>query len=308
MPGRPRGCIEGGMDRLSALRVLIERHCTGGRTVTANPRLALLRASETTRPGPAFYQPTFFLAVQGRKRLVVGDRVVEYDSAKCLMVSIDLPVTAAICEASPEKPYLAVGLRLDRATIAAMMLEMPGQIDDGLASIAVGPVTEAILDPMVRLTRLLDRPDDIPVLAPLAEREILYRLLQGPQGPVLRQIALHDSRLSRIAKAIDWIRGHYQEPLRIGVLSEIAGMSPSSFHRHFKAATAMSPLQYQKQIRLQEARSLLLGQSASAGHVAFAVGYESASQFTREYARLFGAPPARDAARLRGSPADAAGL
>ncbi|SDB41543.1 transcriptional regulator, AraC family [Bauldia litoralis] len=301
------GCIEIGMDHLSELKALIVRHCAGGRAVSANPRLVLLNAPRTTRPGPALYQPTFFLAVQGRKRLVVGDRVIEYDSAKSLMVSIDLPVTAAICEASPEKPYLAVGLSLDRAAIAAMLLEMPGQDDGRLASIAVAPVTAEILDPMLRLTRLLDRPEDIPVLAPLAEREILYRLLQGPQGPVLRQIALRDSRLSRIAKAIDWIRGHYQEPLKVGPLAEIAGMSQSSFHRHFKAATAMSPLQYQKQIRLQEARSLLLGQSASAGHVAFAVGYESSSQFTREYARLFGAPPARDAARLRGSPVDAAG-
>ncbi len=155
---------------------------------------------------------------------------------------------------------------------------------------------------MVRLIRLLDQPADIPILAPLAERELLYRLLQGPQGPVLRQIALRDSHLSRIGRAIDWIRLHYDKSCRIEELAEIAGMSPSTFHRHFKAATAMSPLQYQKQVRLQEARHLLLVQSISAGGAAFAVGYESPSQFSREYTRQFGLPPARDAARLRGMP------
>ncbi|MCB1495545.1 MAG: AraC family transcriptional regulator [Bauldia sp.] len=284
------------------LKSLIIRHCVDRRTITAIPRVVLINAPTTTKPGPALYEPVFLLAVQGRKRLMVGDRVLEYGPGTCLMVSVDLPVTAQICEASAEAPYLAVGLRLDRAAIAAMLMEMPEPAGTGLAAIGVGPVTGALLEPMVRLIRLLDQPADIPMLAPLAERELLYRLLQGPQGPVLRQIALRDSHLSRISRAIDWIRRHYDKSCRVEELAEIAGMSPSSFHRHFKAATAMSPLRYQKQVRLQAARDLLLARSVSAGGAAFAVGYESPSQFSREYARQFGMPPARDAARLRGMP------
>ena len=264
--------------------------------------MVIVASPETTKPGPALYDPAFFLAVQGRKRLIVGDRILEYDTANCLTVSLDMPVMAEIVEASSDRPYMAIGLKLDRAAIASFVLELASETGEAAAALLVTPVTSALLDPMVRLIRLLDRPDDIPILAPLAERELHYRLLTGPQGPLLRQIALQDSRLSRISRAIDWIRHNYTAHIRIEALAEIAGMSPSSFHRHFKAATAMSPLQYQKQIRLQEARRLMLAQSISAGGVAFAVGYESPSQFSREYTRVFGLPPSRDVARLRNLP------
>ncbi|HEY2481307.1 MAG TPA: AraC family transcriptional regulator, partial [Caulobacteraceae bacterium] len=173
------------------------------------------------------------------------------------------------------------------------------------AAFAVSPVTAQLLDPWLRLLGLLDTPQDIPVLAPLLEREILYRLLQGPQGGVLRQIAKADSRHAQVRKAIGWIRVHYDRPLRVGELAHLAGMSAASFHRHFRSATAMSPLQYQKNLRLQEARKLLMADQ-DAARAGYAVGYESASQFSREYARLFGAPPARDAGRLR--PAEALGV
>jgi transcriptional regulator GlxA family with amidase domain len=166
-------------------------------------------------------------------------------------------------------------------------------------------VTPQLLDPWLRLMRLLDTPEDMPVLGPMLEREILYRLLQGPQGGVLRQIALADSRLARVRRAIACIRARFDQPLRIEELAGLAGMSPAAFHRHFKAATAMSPLQYQKTLRLQEARRLLIAEP-DAARAGYAVGYESASQFSREYARLFGAPPARDAARLRGEGVTAA--
>jgi transcriptional regulator GlxA family with amidase domain len=166
------------------------------------------------------------------------------------------------------------------------------------SSFGVGAVTPDLLDAWLRLLRLLDAPADVPVLAPLFEREILYRLLQGPQGAVLRQIALADSRLSQIRRAIAWIRDNFDRPMRVEALAEISGMSAASFHRHFKSATAMSPLQYQKTLRLQQARRLLIA-NQDASQAGFAVGYESASQFSREYARLFGSPPMRDAVRLR---------
>jgi transcriptional regulator GlxA family with amidase domain len=185
--------------------------------------------------------------------------------------------------------------------------DVPGPTVAETAAFGVSPVTLPLLDPWLRLLALLDAPADIPVLAPLFEREILYRLLQGPQGGVLRQIALADGRLSQIRRAIMWIRAHYDEPLRIEALAEIAGMSGASFHRHFRAATAMSPLQYQKHLRLQQARRLLIA-NQDASQAGYAVGYESASQFSREYARAFGASPARDAMRLRTEGVETANL
>ncbi|MBB5754883.1 AraC family transcriptional regulator [Prosthecomicrobium pneumaticum] len=287
---------------MDELRSLIARHGPIGRTATAIPGVSLLRAEATTTAAPSVYQPLFCVVAQGAKRLLVGDRVLVYDEAKYIVVSVDMPVSGEIVAASPDAPYLAFSLALDRTALATMLIEMGGAEPEPPAPIgmAVSPVTPDLLDPVKRLMRLLDRPGEIAMLAPLAEREILYRLLTGPQGAMLRQIALADSRLSRVSRAIDWIRRHYDRPLRIEALAEVAGMSHSTFHRHFRAVTAMSPLQFQKHIRLQEARQLLLSRQGDAGAVGFAVGYESASQFSREYARLFGAPPARDAARLRG--------
>jgi transcriptional regulator GlxA family with amidase domain len=190
--------------------------------------------------------------------------------------------------------------------LASLILEMPGASEGQTSGFAVSAVTPDLLDALSRLLGLLDTPQDVSTLAPLHEREALYRLLRGPQGGALRQVARTDSRLSQIRRAISWIRAHFKEPLRIEKLAKLASMSPASFHRHFKAATAMSPLQYQKMLRLQEARRLLLScaDAANAGHI---VGYESASQFSREYARMFGVPPGFDAVRMnveRGVAAD----
>ena len=171
-----------------------------------------------------------------------------------------------------------------------------------MPGMTVSPITLDLLDPVVRLLQLLDRPQDIAMLAPLTEREILYRLLMGEQGAMLRQIALADSHLSQVSRATVWLRRNYAQPFSINTLAQVASMSPSSLHRHFKAVTNLSPLQYQKQIRLQEARARLLSQQGDAATIGLAVGYESPSQFGREYSRLFGVPPARDAARLRGAP------
>jgi AraC-like DNA-binding protein len=298
------------MEMLDELRRLIERHCAATRWPTPIPGVTPMRAEAPTLPVGALHKPLLCIVAQGRKRVLLGEKLFEYDAAKYLIASVDLPITGAVCEASAKTPYLAMSFALDPAALAAMLLDVPQSADDRKPSsgLAVSPMTADLLDPVLRLLRLLDRPADAKMLAPLAEREILYRLLLGPQGPMLRQIALADSRLSQIARAIGWIKQNYEQPLRIEALATIAHMSPSSLHRHFKQVTAMSPLQFQKRIRLQEARRRVLGLEGDAASVGFAVGYESPSQFSREYSRLFGAPPGRDAARLRTSASDGAEL
>jgi AraC-like DNA-binding protein len=285
-------------EQLNHLRVLAARFASGRRTETAIPRVAINLSWETTRPLPGLYEPMHCLVLQGAKEVMIGEHSLRYDSASYFIASLELPASGRIVQASPEQPYVAVSLALDREGLAALLPEIPARPEAHVAGFAVSPVTQQLLDPWLRLLRLLEAPRDIPVLAPLLEREILYRLLQGPQGGVLRQIARVDSRLSQVRRAIAWIRTHYDQPLRIDALAGVAGMSVASFHRHFKTATAMSPLQYQKSLRLQQARRLLIA-NQDATQAGYAVGYESASQFSREYARLFGAPPARDAARLR---------
>lgn len=291
--------------QLAELQAIIGRSCGDGQTETAIPRAWLYRSIAPTAPMPGLLEPALCVVVQGRKQAMLGASTLIYDAAQYLIVSVDLPIVGNVIEASPETPYLAFRLSLDPKMLAAMLLDMPaGPGDDARpsAGLALSPLTGDLIDPIIRLLRLLDRPADIAMLAPLAEREILYRLLQGPQRDMLRQIALADSRLSQINRAIGWIKRHYADPFRIETVAETARMSPSSFHHHFKAVTSMSPLQYQKQIRLQEARRLILAQHSDAASAGFAVGYDSPSQFSREYRRLFGEPPARDAARLRNIP------
>jgi AraC-like DNA-binding protein len=285
-------------EQLSHLRLLATRHASGRRTQTIIPRVVINFGWETTRPLPGLYEPMHCLILQGAKEVTIGEHSLRYDPASYFIASLDLPASGRIAQASPEQPYIGLSLALDREGLAALLPDVAAKPEVPLAGFAVSPVTQPLLDPWLRLLRLLDAPQDIPVLAPLLEREILYRLLQGPQGGVLRQIARLDSRLSRVRRAISWIRTHYDQPLRINALAGVAGMSVASFHRHFKTATGMSPLQYQKSLRLQQARRLLIA-NQDATQAGYAVGYESASQFSREYARLFGAPPARDAARLR---------
>jgi AraC-like DNA-binding protein len=287
-------------EQLSQLRELAVRHAGGPRTETAIPRVAINLRREATGLLPGLYTPMLCLVLQGAKEVMIGERRLRYDPASYFIASLDLPASGRIVEASPERPYIAVSLALDREDLVALLPNVPARPEAQAAGFAVSPVTPQLLDPCLRFLGLLDAPQDIPVLAPLLEREILYRLLQGPQGGVLRQFARIDSRLSQVRHAIAWIRTHYDQPLRIGTLAALAGMSAASFHRHFKAATAMSPLQYQKSLRLQQARRLLIA-NEDASRAGYAVGYESASQFSREYARLFGAPPARDAVRLRGN-------
>ncbi|HEY5711260.1 MAG TPA: AraC family transcriptional regulator [Allosphingosinicella sp.] len=292
-------------EQLDQLRDLAVRHGNGPNHETAVPRLAVHVGHAPTPPTSGLFEPRICLVLQGAKQIMIGDLVLRYDPATYFVASIELPVSGCVIEASREKPYVGISLALDRDAIAALLPSVPGRASAETAGFAVSAVTPALLDPWLRLLGLLDSPHDIPILAPLLEREILYRLLQGPQGALLRQAAREDSRLSQVRQAIGWIREHFDEPLRIEALADLAAMSLASFHRHFKAATAMSPLQYQKSLRLQQARRLLVGRADAAG-AGFAVGYESASQFSREYARMFGLPPARDAIRLRATGADSA--
>jgi AraC-like DNA-binding protein len=287
-------------DQMNELRALVCKHVPNADGHLPVPRLQVHVGACTTRPLPAMYEPMLCFVLQGAKRVSFGDRTIEYRGASFLIASVDLPATGQVVQASADEPYIAMALALDPASVAAILLDMPAR-DGGQPArgLEISPLTADVVDPLLRLCRLLEAPDDIAVMAPMLEREILYRILLGPQGAMLRQIARSDSRLSQIRRAVDWIRRNFAEPLRVDALADMAGMSASSFHRHFKAVTAMSPLQYQKQIRLQEARRRLLGTPGEAARVAFSVGYESPSQFSREYARQFGLPPIRDAARLR---------
>lgn len=296
MPGTDLAAMHEQMDELRALAL---KHAKPD-WQPAFPRLAVYVDDACTGPHQSMYEPMVCFVLQGCKRVTIGDTSIEYDRATYLLATVDVPASGQIINASPDKPYISIAMRLDPATIAALLLDadlVPG--DANGRGFAVNPINHDLLDAVHRLLRLLDTPADIRVIAPMIEREIIFRLLQGPQGAMLRQIARSDSRLSQIRRATDWIRSNYAAPLRIDHLASRAGMSSSSFHRHFKAVTAMSPLQYHKQIRLQEARRRLLAEQCEAARVGFAVGYESASQFSREYTRLFGLPPARDAARLR---------
>lgn len=279
------------------------RHTPGdGVHPTAIPRLSLIRAARPGEPLVLLHQPALCVVAQGKKRVHLADEVYVYDASRFLVITIDLPVTGQVVEASPAAPYLCLRLDLDPGELAQMLLEFgppPPAPQAPARGLYLSAATPAMLDAVLRLTRLLDAPEDIPALAPLAVRELTYRLLKSDEGWRLRQIAAGDGQARRIARAIDWLKQHYAEPLRIDEFARELHMSPSSLHHHFKAVTALSPLQYQKQLRLQEARRLMFSEALDATSAAFRVGYESASQFNREYSRLFGEPPARDLRRLR---------
>jgi len=291
--------MAGSMDDV---RTLIDRHCPSARHDTAIVGLNLFRAVARGHQVNTMYQPTLCVVAQGRKQAALGGRLFEYDANNYMIVTVDLPVSGCIVEASERSPYLALSIDLDPLCIADLMLTVgPGAIaqEAERSALAVSPLADELLDPVCRLLRLLDCPGDAAVMAPLIRREIHYRLLQGEQGGLLRQAATAGSHLSQIGRAADWIRSHYAKPVNVETLARQAGMSVTSFHRHFKAVTLMSPLQYRTQIRLQEARRLMLVGPRDAGKIGFDVGYDSPSQFSRDYRKLFGLPPAADAARLR---------
>lgn len=272
------------------------------RTETALPGLSFYWRDEPTEPSSAMYDPSICLAVQGAKRAVLGNDAYVYNAQHYLITPINLPTVVQILQASPEKPYLGLVLKLDLRTLAELMVDssLPQPATQKPArAMAIGKVTLPLLNAFQRLVDLLDEPKDIPILSPIIKREIFYRLLVGDQGMRLRQMASAGSQGNKIARAIDWLKENFTQPLRIDALASQVNMSTSTFHHHFRALTAMSPLQYQKWLRLNEARRLMLTEQQDATTAAFQVGYESASQFSREYSRLFGAPPLRDISNLR---------
>ncbi|WP_313514704.1 AraC family transcriptional regulator [Pseudomonas sp.] len=292
--------------RRAELASLVMRHVPHeGMHATAIPKLDLIRGDAPTEQSiPALYEPSLCLIAQGRKQANLGEEVYFYDPLHYLIASVALPISGRVIEASPGEPYLCVRLSLDVAQITELIAEtgVPqpprSQSSRGLF---VERVDSPLLDAMSRLLRLLETPKDIPTLAPLIIREIYYRLLQSPQGARLQEIAIVDSQSHRIARAIEWLNQHYHRPLRIDDLAQVVNLSSSTLHHRFKSMTAMSPLQYQKQLRLQEARRLMITEGLDASAAGYRVGYESPSQFSREYSRQYGAPPLRDLARLRTS-------
>jgi len=288
---------------LAALTERIARWTEGGELhATAIPGLGLFRRTEPTEPITGMYEPSICLVAQGSKRVRLGDDTYVYDAQHYLITSVHLPTVVQVTEASPEKPYLGLRLTFDLRELAQLMADshLPApRTQQSSRGMATGEVTAALVNAFVRLIDLLDSEEDIPILAPVIQREIVYRLLVGDQGARLRQIAAAGSQSQQIARAIEWLKGNFTQPLRIDDLATKARMSTSTFHHHFRSMTALSPLQYQKQLRLQEARRLMLAERLDAATAAFQVGYESPSQFSREYNRLFGAPPLRDVARLR---------
>ncbi len=279
-----------------------------GAQATVIPGLTLYRRTAPSPCYPATYEPSLTVFVQGRKRVTLGGTTYPCDESTLLLSSVDVPVVSQIVEASEEVPLLALLLKLDMAVVREIFSQeefQPRESSSQGRGIGIGITTADLLKPCSRLLDLLDAPEDIPFLSDLIQREIVYRLLRGPQGERLRAIATLGDQSQRTAKAVAWLRANYAKPLRLDELAEVARMGISTLHHHFRALTAMSPLQYQKQLRLQAARERMLIEGLDAASAAFEVGYESASQFNREYKRLFGQPPMRDvkARRLTGSTA-----
>lgn len=273
-----------------------------GMHTTAIGPLHLMRASAPTMRLPSVYDPGLCVVVQGRKQAMVGREVFRYDALNYLVISVTIPTVGQILEATPERPYLCVRLSLDPREIGSLMLDSAvGEAQTPVVErgLHVARVSDALLDVVLRLLRLLRTPRDVPVLAPLAVREIYYHVLMGELAPRLRELAVADSHAQRIAHAIDLLKRRFAEPVRINEVAEAAHMSASSLHHHFKAVTAMSPLQFQKQLRLHHARRLMLTEGIDAAAAGHRVGYESPSQFSREYRRLFGAPPKSEIQQVR---------
>ena len=293
---------------LTELAALLAQHCPqDGVHATPLPHVSLIRSSRTSIPIHTLQKPALCIVAQGQKRVFLGTDVYTYGPRQQLVASVDLPMRGEVISATPTEPYFCLMLELDTALLSELRLE--ANLESAKAArqhsyvgLTLSPTDPEVLDAATRMLRLLRTPQLISALAPLVEREILYRLLLGDETRYLNQLVFADSKLRRIAQAIVWLKAHYREPFRIEVVAAEARMSSSALHHHFKVVTKMSPLQYQKHLRLQEARRLLLSAPSDAATVGFSVGYESPSQFSREYARMFGAPPQRDVARLKARP------
>ncbi len=288
------------------LATLVARHTDGkgnGFHKTDIDRLEFQRQSSAPSALHGVAEPILAILVQGKKKALLGEETYRYSMAQYLVVSVDLPLSGFVVEATPEKPYLGFKLNLDPLQLCDIITSQTSlntsRKEKSVRGLFVSIADAPLLDCALRLTKLLDTPQDIPMLAPMIIREIYYRLLMGEQGESVRQIATSGSNMQRIAEVIQLLKADFAQPMRVENLAEQVSMSPSSFHYHFKEVTSMSPLQYQKQLRLLEARRLMLAENSDASNAAYQVGYESPSQFSREYARMFGAPPIRDIERLR---------
>ncbi|HHK8429885.1 TPA: AraC family transcriptional regulator N-terminal domain-containing protein [Vibrio parahaemolyticus] len=285
------------------LAKLIDRW-TGNANQYDTPISGLRFGRWTTPTPPTSYthNPSICLIAQGRKRVLLGEESFIYDANHFLISSVDLPIIANIIEASEEQPYLGLIMELDLTEISQLIVDSElafTQSKEAQKGIAVGELSESLLDAFVRLAELLDEGQNIKILAPIIKREIFYRLLMSEQGTRLHQIVTAGSHSHQIAKAIDWLKNNFVKPLSVGDLASYTGMSKSSFYTHFRSMTSMTPLQFQKKLRLSEARRLMLTENLDAMAATFKVGYESPSQFSREYSRLFGAPPSKDIKSLR---------
>ena len=292
------------MNGLHELAALVRRHLgetwPEGVGPVLLPGLQLIGSTMVTEAQQLVYEPMLCIILEGAKNTTLGAETHTYSAGQYLVVSADLPVSGQVIAA----PYLAIGIPLDPAMIAELLVEIEGAMLETapVRALAVSDMDDDLIDTVTRLVRLVDRPSEAAVLAPMIRRELIWRLLTGERGDMMRQIGSAGGRLEQVRRAIRWLRQNYAEPMRIERLAQVAGMSETSLHRHFKAVTAMSPLQYQKQVRLQEARTLLLSRGQDMAAIGFAVGYDSPSQFSREYSRLFGQPPRRDLKRLRANP------
>ncbi len=278
-------------------------HAQNRRTETGIPRVAMVKGAVPEHQLAAVYDPMINLILQGGKSMSVGGRALHYNPATYFVMSIGLPAVGVVRSGTAGEPYLAVSLTLVPSVLTDLLkdlveVEAPPHGESASSGFSVATVTPELLDAWVRLLRLMQAPADIPALAPAYEREILYRVLQGPMGWMLRDIATPQTALARIHRAVQRIRQDYAQPLPVDALAEEAALSVSAFHRHFKAVTTLSPLQFQKQVRLLQARMRMVSAGLSVTSAAHEVGYESSTQFSREYARTFGQPPAKDVKQI----------
>lgn len=288
--------------KLSELKKLVARLTDNEELVrTAISGLYLFRRDQTSGTETVMYEPSICFLAQGAKRVYTGEGSFVYDPDHFLVASVDFPTVVEVIQASPEQPCLGIVIDIDKSVVSELMMhgELPVSEKEPQLGISAGEVTPSLLDAVGRLVNLLDSAGDIPIMAPIIKREILYRLLTSEQGGRLRQLAKVGSQSHQISLAIDWLKENFSRPLRVDQLATLVNMSTSTFHHHFRALTAKSPLQYQKWLRLNEARRLMLVSRMDAATASFEVGYESPSQFSREYSRLFGNSPARDVAQLR---------
>jgi AraC-like DNA-binding protein len=293
-------------DLLKTVRNFAEIHANGtGVIKTPIPCLTVIREIAPTALQYAINRPLVALVLQGKKRVTMGNKTFDFDAGDSLLITADVPTVSQITQASLAAPYLALVIDMDLAVVENLVVEMGFSPFIAGAPVCVDPTETEVIDSALRLMRLLDRPTSVPILQPALIRELHFWLLSGRHGGAIRALGVMDSHAQRISRAVSLIRDDFAQPLRVDHLAQVARMSISSFHEHFRAITSLSPLQFQKQLRLIEARRLMLSEGQMISNAAYAVGYESVPQFTREYGRMFGSPPARDikAAKARMQPA-----